>query len=86
MDNKTTFQAVIDEVAKTSELAHAELEGAILGVVRHLRDRAKHAIDSLSDAEALACAQQFLAVTELINHYGTALIAFDDIESETLLN
>lgn len=59
-----------------------EYMGCFSRLVDHLRDRARDAIDnSPDDALALRLAQEFCAFTELVNCFGSALIAFEDMEA-----
>lgn len=88
MEKKSPLDAVVEEMSLTSELTPIELRDSIIGIMDHLHDRARNTLedDSISDEQALQYAHQYLAFTQLVAFYGTALIACEDIESENLPN
>lgn len=88
MEKKSPLDAVVEEMSLTSELTPNELRDSIVAIMDHLRTRAKGTLDddSVSDETALQYAQQYLAFTQLVAFYGTALIACEDIEEENLPN
>ena len=85
---KTPYDAVLDEIAVHSALTRDELDQALRGILDHLEERARETITTTGgeSSDALEHAHQFLAFTEILNFYGTALIAFDDIDEESLPN
>lgn len=84
MEKKTPYDAVLDEMALHSSLTRDELDRAIIGVIEFLQERAHRTLNEQggNSLVALEHAHQFLAITEVINYYGSALIAFDDIDDE----
>lgn len=88
MAQKSALDAVIDEMSLTSELTPEQLRKAIIGIMEHLRSRAQRSIedDAVDEVVALEHSYEFLAFTQLVHFYGTALIAIDDIEVEDLPN
>jgi hypothetical protein len=88
VEKKSPYDAVIEEMSLHSTLTPDELDDALRGVMQHLEDRAKETLRTEGGDTPLALenARQFLAFTQLINYYGSALIAFEDIEDESLPN
>lgn len=83
--DKNPMQAVIEEVSKTSQLSQEELRAAFTGIGELLKQRALAELRDLGpDAEKIA--NEFLAYSELILNYGTALIAIEDIEEAEISN
>jgi len=58
-----------------------DYETVFRGLLAHLEKRAREAIEGdADDKTALRYAQEYCAVSEMINIFGTALIAFEDID------
>ena len=83
--DKNPMQAVVEEVSKTSQLSPQELHRAFVDIGELLKSRAFQALNDLGP-EAEQVANQFLAYSELILNFGTALIALEDIEESELGN
>lgn len=88
MEKKSPFDAVVEEMALHSVLSQEEIADALMGVIEFLQDRAhktysEHGEDS---EESVAHTHQFLTVVDMVNFYGSALIALDDIEDEKIMN
>lgn len=60
----------------------AEYQECLENVMEHLHDRARTALEDIAVDEVIALrySQEFCTVAELIRDFGTALIAFEDIE------
>lgn len=88
MEKKSPFEAVIEEMAMHSSLTYEELDSALRGVLDHLEIRAKETLrrEGGDSDIALQHAREFLAAGQLVNYYGSALIAFEDIDEESLPN
>jgi hypothetical protein len=88
VEKKVPYDAVLDEMSLHSDLTRDELDKALMGLIDFLQERAHSTLDTKGGNSPIALehAHQFLAFTELINFYGSALIAFDDIDEETLPN
>ena len=87
-DKKAPIDAVIDEMALHSSLTHKQLGEAIMGLLDYLEDRTAASLAKYGGNSPIALqhAHEFLVFTEMINFYGSALIAFEDIDEETLPN
>lgn len=88
MEKKTPYEAVIEEMSLHSSLDRDQLDVALMGLINFLQDRAFDSLKSKGgdSPESLEHAHQFLAFSEMLNFYGSALIAFDEIEEENLPN
>lgn len=88
MAKKSPLDAVVEEMSLNSELSPQEIRTALIELMEHLNERAANALidKTIDEQTTLRYAHQFLVCTELVQFYGTALIAFDDIEDERLPN
>lgn len=76
------IETVAREMAQHSELSEEQLLSALKRGLRHLGKRATEAIaaDEWSDS-ALDVAQEYQAMSEMLNFFGSQLIAFEEIEA-----
>ena len=66
-------------------MTRPEIEGAIRGLLAHLRIRAQQEIDADRRSESAGdAASQFLVGSELVLFLGTQLMALDDMEETDL--
>lgn len=63
-----------------------EYEQSIRGLLKHLHDRAYEAIQSkdVDDGRALKLSKEYCTMAQLVSTFGTALIAFDDLEQDAV--
>lgn len=84
----TPVQMVARELANDhggqGAMNKAEYDLAFAGIFSLLHDRALAALRDPDSKEALALSQQYCAFGELVNTFGTALIALEDIEEAEL--
>jgi hypothetical protein len=75
------LQMVAREITPHSRLADENLiRRRIMGLISHLHDRATMELESDADsAPALRASQEYLIAVEIVNYFGTQLIAFEDI-------
>lgn len=77
----TPFQMVVRELAaERGSMSEGEYEASLMGLFDLLQERAIGALTDPDGTKALAITQQYCAFGELVNTFGTALIAFEDIE------
>lgn len=82
MDQKLTpLQMVAREMADHSSLSPEQIEDSVKRVLRDLRKRAADEItrDDTSE-DALTRAHEYQTISELVNFFGSQLIAFEDLD------
>lgn len=80
------LQRVALEMAENCELSAEEIDTHLRGLLEQAHKRASELLESDTDdddPESLAASQQYYVLAEIIKQFGTALLAFDDME-ETL--
>lgn len=77
---KNPLERVAQEMSGNCALSEDELIIALHDLMVHLSDRALASVDQ-KESTQIAHSHQFWSFGELILQFGTALIAFDDIES-----
>ncbi len=84
----TPVQMVARELANDhggqGAMSKAEYDRAFAGIFKLLHDRALSALEDPDSKEALELSQQYCAFGEMMNTFGTALIAVEDMEDEDL--
>lgn len=83
MDKKLSpLQMVAREMAEHSSLTQEQIAESLRGVVTHLHQRARDALDKdIQSQEAIEMARQYQAVSETILFLGSQLIAFEDLDA-----
>ena len=72
-------ERVAKELAPTSKLDEEALLDSFLEIMGALEEEASELIAEDEDSEAaLLAAQRFLAFTELMSHFGNALLSYDE--------
>lgn len=87
MDKKkmNPLQMVAQELSSQSDMDYDQVEAALADLLDHLNARALEAIDEDPESEgAMNAAVQYRVACEAIATFGTALIAYEDIEEEEL--
>lgn len=75
------LERVAREMTEHCDLTEQEVEQALRDLLSHLMGRASQKlVDDDGSLEALAASRQYWVFAELVAQFGTALIAFDDIE------
>lgn len=84
MDQKLNpLQMVARELAESSDLERDHIESTLTELLDHLQKRAVTEIDRDPESDAaMAAAVQYRVACELVATFGTALIAFEDMERE----
>lgn len=77
----TPLMVVAREMAEHSSLDENLIAERVQGVLRHLKKRAADEI-VLDSKNALECAQEYQAVSEMVLFFGSQLIAFEDIDAD----
>lgn len=83
------LEMVAREMAPHSQLGDEEtIQRRIMGLLTHLHDRATVELEIDADTPgALRASQEYLVAVELVNFFGSQLIAFEDIDrSEGIAN
>jgi hypothetical protein len=75
------LETVAAEMTQHSGMTEDEMRVALTGVLNHLQRRAQIALRAHPDSDdATRMANEYRAVSEVVNVFGTQLIAFEDIE------
>jgi hypothetical protein len=77
------LEMVAREIAPHSNILTDEphVRRRILGLLSHLHERATLQLETDADSpEAVRCTEEYLVAVEIVNYFGTQLIAFEDIE------
>jgi len=81
-EQMTPYRRLARQMAESTEsvLTETEYYTAITALLRHLSVRAEASLIRPDSQEALDNSTQYMVAAQTFNHYGTALIAMDDIE------
>lgn len=83
MNKISPIEMVANEMSMHSEMSQNDILDSLKNALNSLRKRAADAIveDSQSDL-ALRASKEYRAISELINFFGSQLIAFEDLDRE----
>lgn len=77
----TPMKMVAREMAEHSSMTAGQIEGSLRRVLNDLRKRAADAIVANEEAPlTLDIAHEYQAVSEMVNFFGSQLIAFEDLD------